>query len=148
MFNMKILNWSIFQFLFYGLFSLFSFKIFYGKGLSSIQTLHLTVLGLLSVQQLWEFPMNIATSLSYEPARQLYFISSYTVRFIPFLLFAFTLTKFKFHRITKILAIGIIFAIAFTLLFHFALDRWSWLIRFPYAITCLLIINKIKEVKK
>lgn len=144
----KILDWSIFHFFFYGLFGLCAFKIFYGKGFSTYQTLHLTILSLLTVQQLWEFPMNVVISLSFERATQYYFIISYSVRFIPFMLFTFTLTKFSFHQIKKVLIVGIISAISFTLLFYFILNRFSWLIRFPYAITCLLIINRIKELNQ
>lgn len=141
-----LFNWNLFHFLFYGVFCSLTFYLF-KKHLTTIQNVHLTVLSLLTIQLIWELPLNLVAVLSVNSARQYYFAFSYCVRFLPFGLLFYTLKKFSFASV-KLIVIGSLITIPVaTLLLGFYFVQAAYLIRVVYATPFLLFINKIEERK-
>jgi len=134
-------NWTPFHLIFYGVFCLFTLKIFL-RNLTFIQSVHLTVLSLLTIQLLWELPLNIMHTLSISPKRQYYFLLSYIIRLLPCELLIYTLNKFKFADLKLIVIPSLIMLPLTTMLLGF--NRFGYLLRLAYAIPYLLFINKIE----
>jgi len=134
-------NWNPFHLIFYGVFCLFSLKIFL-KHLTLIQSVHLTVLSLLTIQLVWELPLNILHALTITPKRQSYFFLSYVVRLLPVELLIYTLKKFRFGDMKLIVIPSLIILPLTTMLLGFS--RFGYLLRVVYALPYLLFINKIE----
>ena len=136
-------NWNLFHLIFYGVFCMFTLRIF-TKYLTFIQSVHLTVLSLLTIQLLWEFPINIVSALTIDAKRQYYFLISYFVRLLPCMLLVYTLRKFKFGNMKLIIIPSFIIIPIGTALLGFGLLPFSYLLRLVYAIPYLLFINMIE----